>query len=370
MLLLSQFNSAAKEIIMNRTPGRAPGLAPTARPASVRRPRFALVLLLVAFIVIFIASFSMGRFALSPSVVVDTFAKLLSGQQLAPSPARTVLLDVRLPRILAATLVGAALATAGATFQGLFRNPMVSPDILGATSGAGFGAALGLLLSINLLGVSLLAFVMGVAAVLMSYSISLVVGRGDDTVLMLVLTGMAVYNLFLALISLVKYVADPNNKLPAITFWLMGGLSTITLQSLAVLLVPLLVGWVPILLLRWRLNVLSFGEEEAQAMGVNTQRLRWIFIICATLLTAASVAVSGIIAWVGLVIPHVARRFVGPNFSQLIPASMLCGGSFLLIADDVARSATAQEIPLGILTSLIGGPFFIILLIRGRKATR
>lgn len=333
-------------------------------------PRAVLLALLIAFLVIFVASFSLGRFAISPPVVVDTFTKLITGQPLVPSPTHTVLVQVRLPRILAATLIGAALATAGTVFQGLFRNPMVSPDILGATSGAGFGAAVGLLMSLNLLDVSLLAFVMGVAAVLMSYSISVVVGHGDDTILMLVLTGMAVYNLFLALISLVKFVADPDNKLPAITFWLMGGLSTITMRSLGVLLIPLLVGWIPILLLRWKLNVLSFGEEEAQALGISTGRLRWIFIICATLLTASSVAVSGIIAWVGLVIPHVARRFVGPNFTQLIPASMLCGSAFLLLADDVARTATAQEIPLGILTSLIGGPFFILLLVHGRTVNR
>ncbi|MFT8395050.1 FecCD family ABC transporter permease [Propionibacterium sp.] len=356
---MSKITAAPRTSVASSTQGR-----------ESRTPRFMLVALLIVFILLFIVSFSLGRFIVPPSTVIDMLWSTATGHPTPNSVTKTVLLEVRLPRIVAASLIGAALATAGATFQGLFRNPMVSPDILGATSGAGFGAALGILMSFSLLGVSTLAFAIGVCAVLLSYSISLVISRGDDAVLMLVLTGMAVYNLFLAFISLIKYVADPDNKLPAITFWLMGGLASITLKNLAMIVPPLVIGWIPILALRWRLNVLSFGEEEAQALGVNTQRLRWIFIICATLLTAASVAVSGIIAWVGLVIPHVARRFVGPNFSYLIPASMLCGASFLLIADDVARTVTAQEIPLGILTSLIGGPFFILLLIRGRKGTR
>lgn len=213
-----------------------------------------------------------------------------------------------------------------------------------------------------------LAFALGGGAVVLTYVISRVISRGDDSILMLVLTGMVVYNLFLAFISITKYVADPDNKLPAITFWLMGGLSTITLSNLGLLLVPLVIGFVPIVALRWRLNVMSFGDEEAKAMGVDTERLRWLFICCATLLTAASVAVSGIIGWVGLVIPHVARIIVGPNFSRLIPASMLCGAAFLLVADGVARSVYAAEIPLGILTSLISAPFFLVLLIRGRRS--
>lgn len=323
--------------------------------------------LLAVFLAVFLLSFSLGRYMIPLPTILEIFGRsLFGGHAHVPAAAVTVLYTVRLPRILAAALIGGALATAGATYQGLFRNPMVSPDILGATSGAGFGAALGLMLSLNLLGVSVLAFVMGVCAVLLSYTISLIIGRGENAVLLLVLTGMVVYNLFLAFISITKYVADPNNKLPAITFWLMGGLSTITMANLGLLLPPLLVGFIPIFLLRWNLNVLSFGEEEAQTMGANTKRLRWIFILCATLLTAASVAVSGIIAWVGLVIPHVARLFVGPNYKYLIPASLLTGATFLMIADDLARTAFAAEIPLGILTSIIGAPFFIFLLLKGR----
>lgn len=352
-------------------------MSPTTAPtrADSRRPRWApgaLLWLTLVLLAVALVAFCVGQYVISLPTVLETLAGRLTGRGGEPSAQQatieTVLFTVRLPRIIAAVLIGAALACAGATFQGLFRNPMVSPDILGATSGAGFGAALGLLLSWNLLGVSGLAFALGGCAVVLTYVISRVISHGDDSILMLVLTGMVVYNLFLAFISITKYVADPDNKLPAITFWLMGGLSTITLSNLGLLLVPLVIGFVPIVALRWRLNVMSFGDEEAKAMGVDTERLRWLFICCATLLTAASVAVSGIIGWVGLVIPHVARIIVGPNFSRLIPASMLCGAAFLLVADGVARSVYAAEIPLGILTSLIGAPFFLVLLIRGRRS--
>lgn len=352
-------------------------MSPTTAPtrADSRRPRWApgaLLWLTLVLLAVALVAFCVGQYVISLPTVLETLAGRLTGRGGEPSAQQatieTVLFTVRLPRIIAAVLIGAALACAGATFQGLFRNPMVSPDILGATSGAGFGAALGLLLSWNLLGVSGRAFALGGGAVVLTYVISRVISRGDDSILMLVLTGMVVYNLFLAFISITKYVADPDNKLPAITFWLMGGLSTITLSNLGLLLVPLVIGFVPIVALRWRLNVMSFGDEEAKAMGVDTERLRWLFICCATLLTAASVAVSGIIGWVGLVIPHVARIIVGPNFSRLIPASMLCGAAFLLVADGVARSVYAAEIPLGILTSLIGAPFFLVLLIRGRRS--
>lgn len=331
-------------------------------------PGWIILIMLLLLIIVFLVSVSLGRYTIPLPTIFSMIGDTLTGRraQAAPS-AVTVLYTVRLPRIIAATLIGGALAAAGSTYQGLFRNPMVSPDLLGASSGAGFGAAVGLMLSFNLIGVSILAFLLGLCAVALSYIISVVIGRGDDAVLILVLTGMVVSSLFTAFTSIIKYVADPDNKLPAITFWLMGGLSNITMANLYLLLPPLLIGIVPILLLRWKLNVLAFGEEEAQTMGVNTRRLRLIFIFCATLLTAAAVAVSGMIGWVGLVIPHVARLFVGPNYKHLMPASLLTGAIFLIIADDVARTAFAAEVPLGILTSIIGAPFFIFLLFQGRK---
>lgn len=331
-------------------------------------PELSLAVLLAVFLAVFLISFRLGRFNVSAGAVLSVLAEKLGGPHAGVAPAvQTVILQVRLPRILAAALVGASLASAGAAYQGLFRNPMVSPDLLGASSGAGFGAALGLLLSFNLLGVSVLAFAVGLFAVALSYFVSVAIGRGDSAVLLLVLTGMVVSSLFSAFTSIIKYVADPDNKLPAITFWLMGGLSNVTLQGLALLVPPFLVGVVPMLLLRWKLNVLAFGDEEAQTLGVNTGLLRLLFIFCATLLTAASVAVSGMIGWVGLVIPHVARLFVGPNYKHLLPASLLTGATFLIIADDVARTAFAAEVPLGILTSVIGAPFFLFLLYGGRR---
>ena len=335
---------------------------------ALRRARFALFILLVALIAAILGSFCLGRYAISLPTLLGLIRDGVLGRTPQADPtAVTVFYSVRLPRILAAALIGAALAAAGAAYQGLFRNPMVSPDLLGASSGAGFGAAVGLMLSLNLLWVSVLAFVLGVCAVLLAYGVSAVIGRGGNAVLVLILTGMVVSSLFSAFTSIIKYVADPDDKLPAITFWLMGGLSNITMDNLLMLLPPMAVGFVPLLLLRWRLNVLSCGEEEAQALGLNTRRLRAVFIFCATVLTSSSVAVNGVIGWVGLLIPHVARIFVGPNYRYLLPASLLTGATFLILADDIARSAFAAEIPLGILTSVIGAPFFILLLLRERK---
>lgn len=326
-----------------------------------------LIWLAVLFLAVFLVSFSLGRYTIPLPTIFSILGNSLFGQHVqVPAAAVTIMYTVRLPRIIAAALIGGALATAGATYQGLFRNPMVSPDLLGASAGAGFGATMGLMFSFSLLGVSVLAFIIGLCAVALSYAISVAIGRGNNAVLILVLTGMVVSSLFSAFTSIVKYVADPNNKLPAITFWLMGGLSSITMSNILLLIPPFLVGLIPLFLLRWKLNVLSFGEEEAQTMGVDTKRLRLLFIVCATLLTAASVAVSGMIGWVGLIIPHVARLLVGPNYKRLMPASLFCGAIFLTVVDDVARTAFAAEIPLGILTSIIGAPFFIFLLLRGR----
>jgi iron complex transport system permease protein len=249
----------------------------------------------------------------------------------------------------------------------MFRNPMVSPDILGASAGAGFGAALGILLSFSIWGIQFASFLFGLLAVSLTYIISSLIGRGNNTVIIMVLTGMVVSTLFQSFISLTKYVADPYSKLPAITFWLMGGLSTVTVNDVLFLLIPVFIGIVPLYLLRWQMNVLSFGEEEARALGVNTQMLRFVIVICSTLITAASVAVSGMVGWVGLVIPHMARMMAGPNYKKLIPICMIIGGTFLLIVDDAARNLFSIEIPLGILTSCIGAPFFIYLLFRGKR---
>jgi len=325
------------------------------------------ILILLLFFT-FLISFTMGRYSVSfKDLFYISYAKIVGLPQTWSENVDTVLFKIRLPRIIAALLIGSSLSVAGATYQCLFKNPMVSSDILGASAGAGFGAAMALLLSLNTVGVQFFAFVFGMGAVLLTYTVSKIIGHNGSTVLILVLTGIVVSSLFQSLISLTKYVADPESKLPAITFWLMGGLSTITFKEISILLIPFIIGVVPILLLRWKLNVLSFGEEEAKALGVNTDKMRIILIFCSTLLTAASVSVAGIIGWVGLVIPHVTRMIVGSNYKALLPSSILIGSTYLLLIDDISRTIFSMEIPLGILTSLIGAPFFIAILLKGRK---
>jgi len=324
--------------------------------------------LILILIMTLLISVTIGRYGIPlPQLLTIFSGKIFGVTPTWPVTLETVLFNVRIPRILVAVMVGAALSGAGATYQGLFKNPMVSPDILGASAGAGFGAAIAILMSFSNAGIELTAFLFSLAAVILSYVVSRVIGRNNNAIMILVLTGMVVSNLFSAFISITKYVADPESKLPAITFWLMGGLSAITSSHVIVLLIPLTISIVPLFLLRYKINVLSFGEEEAQAMGIDTHKIRLILIFCATLLTAASVSVSGMIGWVGLVIPHIARLIVGPNYKVLLPTSLLIGGIFMLLVDDIARSIFITEIPLGILTSIIGAPFFLYLLLKGNK---
>jgi len=268
--------------------------------------------------------------------------------------------------IAAGMLVGAALAGAGTTYQTLFRNPLVSPDILGVATGAGLGAVAGILLSLPVAGIQGLAFLGGLATVGLVYVIAAAL-RGHDRTLVLVLGGVVVGALAGACISLVKILADPYDQLPAITFWLLGSLASVKLADLATVAPLVLAGLVPLVLFRWRIGVLSLGDDEARSLGVDVFRLRALVIGAATLMTASVVAVSGVIGWVGLMIPHIARMLVGPNFSRLLPASMLLGASFMLIVDMAARSIARVETPLGILTAVLGAPFFLWLLARGRR---
>jgi iron complex transport system permease protein len=278
----------------------------------------------------------------------------------------TVLFEVRLPRVLAAVLGGAALAGAGAAYQTLFRNPLVSPDILGVSTGAGLGAVLGIFLSLPVLGIQLAAFVTGLATVALVYAIASVV-HGRDPILVLVLAGVVVGALAGAAISLLKILADPYDQLPAIVFWLLGSFSAIRKSEVWTALPLVLLGLLPLLLLRWRINVLSLGDEEAKALGVEAGRLRLAVIGAATLMTASVVAISGVIGWVGLVIPHIARMAVGPSFDRLLPTAMLMGASYLLLVDTLARTMARIDMPIGILTAILGAPFFLWLLMRGRE---
>jgi iron complex transport system permease protein len=284
------------------------------------------------------------------------------------SPAmETVVCSIRLPRILAAVLIGAALSVSGAAYQGLFRNPLVSPDILGVSAGASCGAALAMLFNQSVAVIEAAAFVFALAAVGISYLISRIFGRQGTPVLLLILSGIIIGTLFNSFVSITKLVADPNNTLPAITFWLMGSLATISAADVTVIAGPILLGLASIYLLRWNLNVMAFGEEEARSMGVETQLLRLGVIACATLMTAAAVSVSGVIALVGLIVPHLARLLVGPNYRYLIPVSTLLGASFLLVVDDLSRMLSVTEIPTGIVTSILGAPLFLYLLFHTRK---
>ncbi len=321
-----------------------------------------LLIALAVLIAALVLAFTVGRYPAGLGDLFDVIvAKLSGGTAHVPAAAVDVLLQVRGPRALAAVLVGAALAVAGTAFQGLFRNPLVSPDLLGASSGAALGAAFGIYFSLGVLAIEACAFAGGLAAVAAVYLIGSAM-RARDPILVLVLTGVVIGALLGSGIGLMKYIADPYNQLPAITFWLLGSLAAITASDLLPLFAPVAFGTAILVALRWRMNVMSLPDEEARALGVPTGALRILIVAAAALVTSASVAAAGIIGWVGLVVPHIARTLVGPDFARLLPTAALLGGGFLLAIDTLARTATATEIPLGILTSLVGTPFFIWLL--------
>ncbi len=342
------------------------GSAAQPRCRSKAAVRAVLAGLAVAMVLAFAFSLTLGRYDMDFGQVLTLLASPFTGQQADGSDAN-VFFTIRLPRIAAALVIGAALSGAGCAYQGIFKNPMVSPDILGASAGACFGAAIGILLSFGSLGVEVAAFVTGAVAVAVSYALSSAIGRRMSGVLVLVLSGLVIGNVFQAGVSAVKFLADPNSQLPEITFWLMGGLANVREGDLAWLCGAFLVGMAGLLALRWRLNVMSLGDEEAASLGVDVKRTRAIVIVCATLLTASSVAVAGMVGWVGLIVPHLARFLVGPDHRALLPASCMLGGTFLMLVDDVCRSIYTTEIPLSILTALLGAPLFVYLICKQRR---
>lgn len=272
---------------------------------------------------------------------------------------KTVVLDIRLPRLFIVILVGAGLSVSGAAFQGCFHNPLVSPDVLGVSAGAGFGAALGILLTDGVNGVTAtMAFAFGILSVVLSLLLSRI--KSESSILALVLSGIIVSAVFNALISLIKFVADTDSQLPAITFWLMGSFANTTFTELGQIVIPILAGITVLIAIRWRINVLTLGDEEAKTLGINPGKMRFIIIAAATIITASAVMVAGIIGWVGLIIPNLCRMIVGSDHKYLMPASCLCGAVFLLIVDFIARVVTPSEIPIGILTAIIGAPFFAL----------
>jgi len=334
----------------------------------VKRAVSAYALALAALVLLTAFALAVGRFPLSLADLGALAANKLFGAGTAVSPtAETVVMQVRGPRILAALLVGAALAAAGTAYQGMFRNPLVSPDILGVSAGAALGAVLGIFFSQSALVIQLCAFAGGLVAVGLVYAVGANVRR-HDPILSLILAGIVLGTLLGACIALLKYLADPYNQLPAITYWLLGSLAAVAPRDLAIAAPFALAGLVPLYLLRWRMNLLSLSDDEARALGVPVGRLRFAVVCAATLMTAAAVAISGIIGWVGLLIPHAARMLVGPEFSRLLPFAMVLGAAFLLAVDTLARTIAPIEVPPGVLTALIGTPFFLWLFATARRA--
>lgn len=306
-----------------------------------------------------------GAYPVSQSEILAHLWQRSLGTSVSPQLDR-VLFEIRFPRVLASAIVGAVLAAAGCAYQGLFRNPLVSPDILGVSTGAGLGAALGILLSLSIAAIQILAFIGGLATVALVYAVASLV-RHREATLVLVLAGVVIGSLAGATLSLIKVLADPYDQLPAITFWLLGSFASIRVADVTAVLPAVMLSLIPMILLRWRMNVLSLGDEEARALGVHPGRLRGILVIAATLMTAAAVSIAGVIGWVGLIIPHMARLLVGPNFARLLPVAMLMGACFLVLIDTLARSLTTTETPIGILTAFFGAPVFLVLLARSRR---
>lgn len=337
-------------------------------PENPRRSRLqSLGVLALILALIVIAAIVTGKYPVTPGDIWAVVVSKITGSESGVATTiETVVWNVRLPRVGAGLVIGAALAAAGTVYQGLFRNPLVSPDILGVSAGASLGAVAGIFLSMSVLAIQGLAFAGGLAAVAAVYVIGSAV-RERDPILVLVLAGVAIGALLGACVSLLKVLADPYNQLPAITFWLLGSLASITRGDLVSILPAVSIALVPMLLLRWRMNLMTLDDEEARALGVETRWIRIVVVAAATLMTAAAVSISGIVGWIGLLVPHVARMFVGPEFSRLLPTSMLIGAGYMVGVDALARSMAEIEIPLGILTAAVGAPFFLYLLLTTRR---
>lgn len=312
----------------------------------------------------FLLALSMGQYQIPPETVLRVLVGADTAETVKPNIITTIF-NVRLPRILLSLLAGAGLAASGAAFQSLFANPLATPDTLGVANGASFGAALGLLLGFGSFGVQGFSLLFGLTAVAMVFGVNRTAAGRNSSLLMVILSGIVISSLFSALVSLVKFVADPQDTLPVITFWLMGRFSGVTRRTLLLALPLISVGTVLIFLLRFRLNALSLPEEEARAMGINLKRLRIMVILAAAMTTAAVVSACGVIGWVGLLVPHICRMIFGNDNRRVVPAAILSGAFFMLAADTLARCATASEIPVSILTAVIGAPVFILLM---RKA--
>ncbi len=330
-----------------------------------RRYNVVMLVMLAALVCSLLLSFWIGYYPLTPMEVVKAFLWRFGCRAEILPQAIKIFWSIRLPRILSAVFIGASLSVAGATYQGMFRNPLVSPDILGVSSGASLGAAFAILNGAPNWLIQVSAFVGGVTAVALSYLISR--KSAHSQTLSLVLTGSMIMALCNAGVTMIKYVSDPNDVLPQITFWLMGSLTKARMDSFRWSAVPMGVGLAIILLLRWRINLLTLEDDEARSLGINIRRYRLIFIAASTLLSAAAVCLGGLIGWVGLMVPHMARSLAGVDYKRLIPASAMLGAAYLVLMDDIARSVLSLELPIGVVTSVMGAPFFVYLIVKRRQ---
>ncbi|HEX2958234.1 MAG TPA: iron ABC transporter permease [Chitinispirillaceae bacterium] len=328
----------------------------------------AMLLLIGGLISLSILAIVSGRYHISlPDLFATLYSGIIHNGADVDSTLYLVIYKIRFPRILASILVGAALSASGTCYQTIFRNPMVEPSLLGVSFGASFGAAIAILFSFNIAMIQITAFSFGLLAVGVTLLLSSSVSKNGDNTLTLILCGIMTSALFSAFLSLTKYVADPDSKLPAITYWLMGSLASINMSDLKFAAIFFTAGIIPMFLLRWQINTMAFGEDEARTMGINTRLIKIIVIVSATMMTASAVSISGKVDWIGLLLPHLARLIVGPSFSVLLPVSVLLGALFLLLVDTFSRLTFSIEIPIGILTAIIGAPFFISLLFRAKR---
>lgn len=321
-----------------------------------RKYRVCMITGCIATLFLALIALCLGQYTIALQDVI----KVLTLQKVDLVNAETVIFNIRIPRILVSLIVGSGLAAAGASFQALFSNPLATPDTLGCANGASFGAALGILLGLNALGIQISALIFGILAVVFVFVFTRY--RHANQIMMIILGGMVVSSLFSALVSLIKYVADPNDVLPVITFWLMGSFSNSTVRSLYTGVPMIVLGMVVLYLMRYRMNALSLKEEEAASLGINVRQNRMIVIVASSLITASVVSMCGVVGWVGLLIPHISRMLFGNNHTKVIPGCIVFGALFMLIIDTIARCMYQAEIPVSILTAIIGAPVFLLLL--------
>lgn len=321
-----------------------------------RKFRVCMITGCIATLLLALIALCLGQYTIALQDVI----KVLTLQEVDLVNAETVIFNIRIPRILVSLIVGSGLATAGASFQALFSNPLATPDTLGCANGASFGAALGILLGLNALGIQISALIFGILAVVLVFVFTRY--RHANQIMMIILGGMVVSSLFSALVSLIKYVADPNDVLPVITFWLMGSFSNSTVRSLYTGVPMIILGMMILYLMRYRMNALSLKEEEAASLGINVRQNRMIVIVASSLITASVVSMCGVVGWVGLLIPHISRMLFGNNHTKVIPGCIVFGALFMLVIDTIARCMYQAEIPVSILTAIIGAPVFLLLL--------